>query len=287
MILVIGATGFIGRSVTNRLNLMVREWQPYSGRVNSPQTLREQLEGVETVIHLAGSEWRGRNRMLQHVDVEGTTRILEECRRANVKNIIVLSRIGADHHARHALLQAKGEIERLVKQSQMPYTIIRSASAYGRGDRYFEMMVSLAAWSWPFAWLPSGGKMALQPIWVEDLARCIVETVDRPDLLGQTVTVAGDERVHYRDLVRMLLNTAVMPRIPVTLPSLSLRLLIPILYRWWYWPPVSQYVVDRYFVPEVTRLDAVWHHYGFHPARLADTIAYINQMNPHRRLFRR
>ncbi|MCP4425362.1 MAG: NAD(P)H-binding protein, partial [Chloroflexi bacterium] len=128
MILVTGATGFIGRSLMTHLERAGKEAQAHHGRINAPLDLRQQLEGGDTVIHLAGAEARGRDRLLRHVDVEGTERLIEECRRANVQRLIVASRIGADHHSLHALLRTKGEVERLVRQSGIPYVILRSAT---------------------------------------------------------------------------------------------------------------------------------------------------------------
>ncbi len=120
MILVTGATGFIGRSLTNALTLGGHDWQAYQGRINSPASLREQLSGITIIFHLAGSESRGRTRLLRHIDIEGTARLLEEARGAGVKHIIVPSRIGADPNSLHALLRAKGEVERLVRSGGVP-----------------------------------------------------------------------------------------------------------------------------------------------------------------------
>ena len=125
MIFVTGATGFIGRALGRALDGGGHTWRPYSGRLNEPEKLRAELEGVETVIHLAGAEARGSNRLLLHVDVEGTQRLIEEARRAGVGRLVVPSRLNADPHSMHPLLRAKGEVERLVRQGGIPYTILR------------------------------------------------------------------------------------------------------------------------------------------------------------------
>jgi uncharacterized protein YbjT (DUF2867 family) len=287
MILVTGATGFIGRSLTNALTLAGQEWRAYNGRINNPLALRQQLAGVQTVYHLASSEARGRVRLLQHVDVEGTERLLEECRRAGVEHLIVMSRLGTDANAVHPLLQAKGEVERLVRRSPVPYTIVRSATLYGRSDRFFEILVGLAIWSWPVVWLPGRGHTPWQPLWLPDLIDCLRAIPQRPDLINQTITLAGSERVKHRDLMPMLLNAADLKRLALPLPMALLRPLSFLLFRWWWWPAVSRFMVDRFFVPEVAELDTVWRQFGFRPARLADTLSYLRRPGLRWRLFRR
>lgn len=287
MILVTGATGFIGRSLMRRLQAEDLTVKAYQGRINSPLTLREQLEGIDTVIHLAGAEARGHDRLLKHVDVDGSRRLLEECHRAGVTHVIYVSRIGADPASLHSLLWAKGTVERLIQKSGIPYTILRSASLFGRDDRFFEMIVGLAKWSWPFVWLPGGGRTPFQPLWVEDLTRCIVATLDRPDLRNKMIPIAGEDRIHYRVLVQHLLEVAGLRRYPLIVPLVLLRPLTTIFFRWWYWPAVSRYFVDRFFVPEIAPVDSVYRHFGFRPTRVGDAIAYLNRPGLRWRIFRR
>ncbi len=287
MILVTGSTGFIGRSLMACLAREGIEARTYHGRMNDPITLREELTDIATVIHLAGSEARGRDRLLHHVDVDGTERLVEEARRAGVQRIIFASRLGADPASMHPLLQAKGQAERIIQRSGIPYTILRSATLYGRNDRFFELIVGLAIWSWPFVWLPGGGHMGMQPLWVEDFVRCLVLSLNRPDLINKTISIAGSEQLPYATLVQRLLNVAGYRRFPLSVPMLLFRPLNKLLFYWWYWPPVSRYFMDRFFVPEIADHDSVYRQFGFRPARIRDTISYLRRPGLALRIFRR
>lgn len=287
MILVTGSTGFIGRALGRALDHAGYEWRPYSGRMHDSEALHTDLAGVTIVIHLAGAEARGSNRLLQQVDVEGTQRLLEEARRAGVGRIIVPSRLNANPHAMQALLRAKGEVERLVRQSGIPHTILRTSTLFGRGDRFSELIYSLALWSWPLAWVPGGGKTPMQPLWVEDYVYCLINTLELPDRFSGTIAVAGTELMSYREIVRAILHMTGKKRLFLPMPMTPSRRMARLFLGWWFWPPASRYFVDRFFVPDVTDPDAIPRRFGFRPSRFGETITYLNRSGMSRRLFRR
>ena len=286
MILVTGASGFVGRSLLHRLRQQERAFKVYDGRINDPIRLRQELEGVETVFHLASAEARGRPRLLQNVDIEGTESLLEQSARVEVQHIILLSRIGADPNSLYPVLRAKGRVERRIQRSGIPYTIVRSASLFGIEDRFLNVIASLAAWSWPFLWLPGGGRVVLQPLWVVDVVRCLDMVLERPDLLEETVVVAGEEQMHYRELAQMVVEAANLRRIPLKIDLRLVRTLARLTMGWWPRPPVTPFFMNRFSVPEVAPVDSVRHTFGFRPGRLGDHIAYLRRPGLHRRLFR-
>ncbi len=276
-ILVTGGTGFVGRSVVRWLELQEKSHVVFRGRSNDPVALREPMQGVHTIIHLAGAERRGSNRALRISDLQGTTQLLRVAQSAGVQHIIYLSRLGADPNAAPPLLRTKGEVERLIRRSNLSHTIVRTASLFGREDRFLNTIVRLARWTWPLVILPGGGEIALQPLWVEDAAKCLAACLDRPDLHGQTITLAGAERFRFKELVEIVLDAAAMRRYPFSLRMPFSRVFAILFFGWRFHPPVSRYFLDRLSIPEVTDLDTVRRHFGFQPARLRETIAYLRR----------
>lgn len=287
MILVTGAAGFVGRSLMAQLADAAIPAAGYHGLINDTIRLREALAGADAVVHLAGAESRGRNWRLKLVDVEGTRALLDECRRAEVGRLIVLSRLNADPNALYPLLRAKGQAERLIRAGEVPYTIVRSATLFGRDDRFLNVIAGLAAWTWPVILLPAAGQVATQPLWVEDLARCLIAALDRPDFVGKTVELAGEERLRYAEIARLVLNEAGLKRRPIGLSPKLVRPLARVLFGWQRRPAVTRYFMDRFSVPEVAPLDSVPAHFGFRPARLPSQIAYLRRPGTRWRLLRR
>lgn len=287
MILVTGATGFVGRSLMRALQNYDIPARAYTGRMNDPLQLRAELSDVRRVIHLAGAERRGRVRLLEHVDVEGTERLVEECRRANIQHIITLSRLGADPNTVYPLLRAKGEMERLLRHSGIPYTVIRSASLYGRDDHFLNVIVGLAFYTFPFVWLPGGGKVTMQPLWVEDMVRCLLTVLDRPDLQNQVLDLGGEERLRYEEIARVALTTAGFRRAPLRLHPRLARPFIMTTMGWWRYPPVSRFWLNRFSIPDVAPFDSVLRTFNFRPGRFHTHIAYLRRPGVWRFVFGR
>lgn len=285
MILLTGASGFIGRSLMRTLAEDGRPVRVYTGRMNDPLQLREELAGVSTVYHLAGAEARGRPRILRHVDVDGTRRLVEESSRAAVQHLIMVSRLQADPNSLYPLLRAKGEAERVVRHSGIPYTIVRSATLFGLEDRFLNVIAGLAAFSWPFAWLPGRGEALFQPLWVEDLARCLALLPDRDDLRGETIGIAGEDRYNYHKLVQLVLEAADLQRIPLKLDLRLVRPLARLSMGWWRRPPVTPFFMDRFSIPDVAPVDSILRTFGFRPARMVDHMAYLRRSGLRRSLF--
>lgn len=106
-----GATGFIGASLVRHLvaqNLSVRVLcRPtsrkdvisdipvhfYTGDIQDPNCLREAASGCDCVFHLAGhtKNWARDSKTSYDINVQGTHNILEACRQAHVKRVVLTS----------------------------------------------------------------------------------------------------------------------------------------------------------------------------------------------------
>ena len=184
----------------------------------------------------------------------------------------------------YMLLRAKGRQEQAIRHSDLNYTIIRSTSLYGRHDHFLNNIVGLAAWTWPVVVLPGNGAMAVQPLWVEDFVRVMLQTVARDDLAQRTIEVAGEERMTYAAMVEKALQIAGLARRPVRVHPLVLRPFAALTFGWWRRPAFNPFFLQRLAVPDITELDAISHHFGFRPHSFIKTIPYLRRTGHRRRL---
>lgn len=167
-VLVTGATGFLGRAAVAALTasgMHVRAAarripdQTFGENVDVVQypDLREPFDwqpllvGVDTVIHLAGTERRLRASapVYGQINHQATTRLAAAAARAGIRHFIFISSLSAQNgcSADHALTEretaapadpqgrSKLAAEEAVRASDVPFTILRLAPVYGPGMR--------------------------------------------------------------------------------------------------------------------------------------------------------
>lgn len=294
MILVTGATGFVGRALLPRLTeaghlvrCLVRASrrsprlptgvpvQLTIGGLDDPRAVRAALQGVETVIHLAGAEWKGRHGDLLAVDVNGTRALAAAAAEAGVRRFIYLSHLGADRASAYPVLKAKGIAEEFIRQSGAPFLILRSALLYGREDVLVNTLAALIRLSPGVLLLPADAQTTLQPLWVEDLATCLEWGLDDSALVNQTVSLGGPEFISLRELCAIVMEKLRLRRAVLTVSPVFLRsgawFLDQVLPR----SPLTSYWLDHFAVNRGCELTNVTRYFGLRPARLEPTLDYL------------
>ena len=79
------------------------------------------------------------------------------------------------------------------------WTILRPSVVFGRGDSFLNLFADLARM---FPVLPlTGASCRFQPVYVEDVAEAVYQSLTRPDAAGQTFELAGPTVYTLRQLV--------------------------------------------------------------------------------------
>lgn len=303
MILITGATGFIGRAVVHHLvdaqhNVCCllqpsrREqklpagiaFSTVSASFDDPPALRTAMQGTTAVVHLAREQdFDQAGELSDHV--QNTSQLIQAMKDAGVDRLIYLSRLNAERSSAYPLMRIKGEAEALIEESGLDYTILRSAVVYGAEDAFTNVLVMGAKLMPLFLPIPDAGRSRFQPLWVGDLARCITETLERDDLIGQTIPLGGPEHFTLEQMIAEILQVAGMRRLMVHVRIPLIKAAINFFNLFLVRNPTPRWWLDVVAVGSATSLGAIPRRFDFEPCRLADCLGYLEKRRPWRRDF--
>lgn len=179
-----------------------------------PDTIRGAADGCAAVIHMAGVVIESGNATFERVNVEGTRNVVREAERAGAVRLVYISSLGADRGASD-YHKSKLEGERIALASSLNTTVLRLANVYGPGDEIISLLTKMIR-ILPIVPAIDGGDDAFQPRWVGDAAKAIAACMERRDLGGRALDVAGPDRTSMNDLIGRLRD--ITGRTPLTIP---------------------------------------------------------------------
>jgi uncharacterized protein YbjT (DUF2867 family) len=217
---VIGGSGFVGRHVahqlcarTYRVTLPTRDRERVkddliplptadviTADVHDEETLMRLMRGCGAVVNLVGVLHGGRGKAsFEQAHVELARKVVDACHRSGIRRLVHMSALNADPAGPSAYLRTKGEAEKIVRDSGLDWTIFRPSVIFGREDRFLNLFAKLQS-VLPVVALASP-KAKFQPVYVEDVAAAIVESVQRLESFGQTYELVGPKVYTLRELV--------------------------------------------------------------------------------------
>jgi len=212
-IVVIGGTGLIGSQVVRMLSEHGHEAVPASpaSGVNTltGEGLKEVLRDAHVVIDVSNSPSFADDDVMAFFRT-ATGNLVEAGKDAGVGHYVALSVVGSDRLPESGYLRAKVAQENLVKESGIPFSIVRAT-------QFFEFVGAIAdsATDTTTVRLPDA---SVQPIAATDVATTVARTAAGEPLNG-TVEIAGPEVLTMDEWIRQGLAFRQDPREVVTDPE--------------------------------------------------------------------
>jgi uncharacterized protein YbjT (DUF2867 family) len=211
--LVTGATGTLGAPTATRLRAAghcVRALSRRSGHdlttgnLLTGEGIPEAVAGADTILHLATGR-RGKG------DVEATRTLLDAATAAGLGHFVLVSIVGIDDIPL-GYYRDKVVIEGLVRESGLPYTVLRATQFHS----FVESMFTAQRRS-PVVLAPA---FPLQPIAVDAVAERLVELACSAPA-GRVADIGGPEQRSLSDLARLWADAAGTrrPVVPLSLPG--------------------------------------------------------------------
>jgi len=235
---IIGGAGFVGRSIADqacaaghRVRVVTRSrprareltvlptLEVVVADVNGDAGLERALDGMDAVINLSGVLYPRRGSSFQQVHAELPRRIAYAAMKAGVRRMLHMSSLGAGGNAPSEYLRSKGDGEVAVRSgpSEVERTVFRPSVIFGEHDDFLNMFATMARIS-PVVPL-ARAQTRFQPIWVEDVARCFVTSLEDPRTFGQAYDLCGPRVYTLEGLMRFVIDTLGIKRKIAALPD--------------------------------------------------------------------
>lgn len=221
-LLILGGTGFVGRSVCGLLvdrsgggsaQIVVPSRRPERAKhLQSLPTLRlvdadvhdevqltALLRGRDAVINLVAI-LHGNEAQFERAHVALPRTLAKACAAAGVKRVIHVSALGAGPNAPSRYLRSKTAGEAVLSGAGLALTVLRPSVIFGEHDSFLNLFAQLQS---VFPVMPLAGADArFQPVWVQDVAAAIVKCLDDDSTIGKTFELAGPQVLTLKQLVQ-------------------------------------------------------------------------------------
>ena len=214
-VLVVGGTGTLGRQIARRaldqghdVRCMVRtprkasflqEWgvELTRGDLLEPASLDYALDGVDAVIDAATSR-PDDPRSIYQTDWDGKLNLLKACDRAGVKRFVFLSLLDSEKHRDVPLMDIKYCTEKLLRESELDYTVLQGAAFMQGVISQFAIPVLESQTVWV-----SGSPTSIAYMNTQDMARFAVSALDHPNTIRKTFPVVGPKAWNTGEVVQL------------------------------------------------------------------------------------
>jgi uncharacterized protein YbjT (DUF2867 family) len=234
---VTGAFSFTGRFIARRLMMQERRIKTLTNHPNRAgsedikadvaplqfadrDALVESLRGGDVLYNTYWIRFhRGRVRFGEAV---ANTRILTGAARdAGIRRVVHISVSNPSEDSHLDYYAGKARAERAVRESGLPWAIVRPTLIFGAGD----ILINNIAWllrRLPIFGIPGRGDYRLQPVAGEDVAEIATWAAEQADNL--TVDAAGPDIIYYSEMVESIaIAVGRHPRFVYMSPRDSLR----------------------------------------------------------------
>ena len=247
-VLVCGATGCIGRAVTQALRwrghrVVAASRAAVDGAEAMPLDFMQErsaawwattLRGrrIDAVVNCVGILMPGAGASFARVHTDGPVELFRGAALAGVGRVVQVSALGVGAGAGAAreaeyLRSKRLADETLLGLTELDAAIVRPSIVFGPGSASAALFATLA--SLPVIGLPGAGRQRVQPIHVFELAEIVAGLVERTGSARGVYELGGGEAIDYRRMLatyrRALgLGDAIWMPVPMPLMALGARL---------------------------------------------------------------
>jgi NADH dehydrogenase len=228
---VLGGAGFVGSSIVAKLDATGYQVKVLSRRRESAKhlillpnvqvqacdvldnnALKHALQGCDAVINCIGILHQNRNCTFETMHHQLPRRVAQLCDELSIHRLLHISALQANQHAPSQYLRSKTAGEAAINEfdKKLAITVFRPSVVFGRGDRFTNLFATLINYLPVIALAKPNAQF--QPIWVEDVAACVVNSLENTATYGKSYDLGGPTVYTLRQLVQKVMAALGKPR---------------------------------------------------------------------------
>ena len=214
-IVITGANGFVGKNLRNFLHkkkinvlgISRKNFRKHASEVKIISTnildpkLQTKLKNYDALVHLIGIGRQSPKSTFKEINLNLTKNVIKACKNAGIKKIIFISGLGVSKNNQSDYFVSKYMAEREIMNSGLDYTIFRASYIMGKTD-HLTKILSMQIKKGIIV-IPGSGKYRLQPIFVLDVAKIILEAVLEKKFSKKILDLAGPQKISFEDFVNL------------------------------------------------------------------------------------
>ena len=174
------------------------EIRPYD--FDRPDQLAKSLIGSSTLINTYWVRFPHGDSTFEKA-IQNTRTLIDAAKNAGVRRIVHVSIANPSKESPLDYYRGKAELEKAVIDSGLSYTILRPTVIFGNED----ILINNIAWfirRFPLFGIPGDGTYRIRPIYIEDMARLMVDAVG--DHHNAVIDAVGPETYTFEEIVRLI-----------------------------------------------------------------------------------
>jgi len=214
-IVVTGASGYVAKNVRkyfseNNVKLISISRKNFKKLKNETkiisknydeEDLSSKVKNSSALVHLVGIGRESTKLNYNLINVELTQKIVNLCKKSNIKNIIFTSGLGVSKTTSLSYFISKYHAERKIIESGLNYTIFRPSYIIGKND-YFTKHLKQQIKKGEIL-IPGSGNYAIQPIYIGNVSEIIFKAVKDKKFQNKILDLVGSESLKYKEFVKL------------------------------------------------------------------------------------
>ena len=219
IIAIFGGTGFLGKHLMRKLTkldyrIKVATRNPYLGgylkllgspgqielfktNIFNKEELQKLLKECDFVINLVGILHENKKQKFDQVHSYFPYLLSNLSQQLGVKKLIHISALGVKEKHESQYMNSKFQGEKNIQEIFKNSVILRPSVCFGPEDKFFNTFASIAQLS-PFLPLIGGGKTKFAPIYVGDVTKAIVNSLELKTSESKIYELGGPENYSFK-----------------------------------------------------------------------------------------